>query len=321
MKWTQVKVTTTNEAIEALSEIINDCGVGGVQIEDDIDLKNFLENNYLNWDYVDEELANKKESDTIITFYVSQNEYGKNMLDEVLEKLENLKKEDFGLDFGTLDLFYNNLDDEEFLNSWKKYYRPFKMGERIVVCPSWETYELKENEIMFKIDPGSAFGTGLHQTTKLCTQFLEKYVDNNTNLFDIGTGSGILSIIALLLGAKSALAVDIDKNAVDVAIRNASDNNVENFIGLYGDIINDEKLRETIYEKKYEVITANIVADVIIMMKDVAFDLLKDDGHFITSGIIKDRKDDVVKALEEKGFIMKEMLEMDEWLSIVFVKR
>lgn len=320
MKWIEVKVVTTNEAIEAVSAVILDCGVQGVQIHDDADLKNFLEDNYLSWDYVDEELANKEDEDTVITFYVSQNDFGTDMLKNVQDALENMKNANVGLDLGTLDILFNDIDDEDYLNKWKKYYTPFKMGKRIVVCPSWETYELKDDELMFKIDPGSAFGTGLHQTTRLCTEFLEEYITDSTTILDIGTGSGILSIIGLLLGAKSALAVDIDKNAVDVAIRNANDNNVKNFTAYAGDITSDKELREIAYAQKYDIITANIVADVIIMIKDVAKDLLKDDGVFITSGIIKDRKDDVISELTNIGFEVKEIKSMDEWLSIVFVK-
>ncbi len=141
-----------------------------------------------------------------------------------------------------------------------------------------------------------------------------------TELFDIGTGSGILFIISLLLGAKSAFAIDIDKNAVDVAERNAKMNNIDNFSTMFGNIMEDKELREVAYSKKYDIISANIVADVIIMLKEVAFDLVKDDGVFITSGIIKEREQDVIVALEEIGFKVKEKAEMNDWLSIVFEK-
>ncbi len=198
MKWLQVKVITTTEAIEALSGILIDIGVQGVQIEDDLDLKNFLANNYLNWDYVDEELANKEESDTTITFYLSKNDYGMNMLKEIEQKIVEIKENDYGIDFGELSIFMKDVDDDDFLHNWKKYYSPFKIGEKIIVCPSWEDYKAKDDEIVFKIDPGTAFGTGLHQTTKLCATYLEKYTTEETELFDIGTGSGILFIISLL---------------------------------------------------------------------------------------------------------------------------
>ncbi len=320
MKWLEIKVITTNMAIEAVSGVVIDLGVQGVQIEDDLDLKNFLENNYLNWDYVDEELANKEESDTTITFYLSKNDYGLKILKDVEVALERLKTEDYGIDFGTLDMFMKDVDDDDFLHNWKKYYSPFKIGERIVVCPSWEDYIAKGDEIVFKIDPGTAFGTGLHQTTKLCAMYLEKYVNETTELLDVGTGSGILFIISLLLGAKNAFAIDIDKNAVDVAEKNAQMNNLENFTTMFGNILEDKELREMAYAKKYDVICANIVADVIIMIKDVCFDLVKDDGVFITSGIIKEREEDVINALTGIGFKVKEKREMDDWLSIVFEK-
>ncbi len=320
MEWLELKVITTNEAIEALSGALIDLGVQGVQIEDDLDLRNFLKNNYLNWDYVDEELANKEDSDTTITFYLSKNEYGLNILKDVEKRLEELKVADYGINFGTLDMFVKDINDDDFLHNWKKHYSPFKIGQKIIVCPSWEDYKGKDDEVVFTIDPGTAFGTGLHQTTKLVTQYLEKYITNETELFDIGTGSGILAIISLLLGGKSAFAIDIDKNAVDVAESNAKMNNVKNFSTMFGNIMEDEALREVAYSKKYDVITANIVADVIIMLKEVAFDLLKDDGVFITSGVIKDREKDVVDSLTALGFKVKEKEQMDEWLSIVFEK-
>ncbi len=320
MKWLEIKVITTTEAIEALSGILIDKGVQGVQIEDDLDLKNFLKNNYLNWDYVDDELQNKGESDTTITFYLSKNEYGSQILRDVKDAISWLKESDFGIDFGSLDMFMKDVDDDDFLHNWKKYYAPFKIGEKIVVCPDWEEYEAKDDEIVFKIEPGTAFGTGLHQTTKLVTLFLEKYINETSDIIDIGTGSGILSIIGLLLGAKSALAIDIDKNCVDVAENNAKMNFVQNFSTMFGDILVDEALREVAYAKKYDVICANIVADVIISIKDVAFDLIKDDGIFITSGIISEREQDVILALTEIGFKVKEKNQMDDWLSIVFTK-
>lgn len=320
MKWLEIKVITTNEAIEAVCGKLIDLGVQGVQIEDDLDLKNFLANNYLNWDYVDEELANKEPGDTVITFYLSKNDYGLGILKDVEKGLVDLKSDDFGIDFGTLEVFMKDVDDDDFLHNWKKYYSPFKIGKNVIVCPSWEDYQAKDAEVVFTIDPGTAFGTGLHQTTKLCTCFLEKYVTNDTELFDIGTGSGILAIISLLLGAKSAFAIDIDKNAVDVAENNAKMNNVKNFSTMFGNINVDEPLREVAYSKKYDIISANIVADVIIMIKEVAFDVLKDDGIFITSGIIKDREQDVIEALTNIGFKVKEKEQMDEWISIVFEK-
>ncbi len=320
MKWLELKVITTTEAIEALSGILIDRGVQGVQIEDDLDLKNFLNNNYLNWDYVDEELQNKKESDTTITFYLSKNEYGMSILKEVELALEELKVADYGLDFGTLEMFMKDVDDDDFLHNWKKYYSPFKIGDRIVVCPDWEEYEAKGDEIVFKIEPGTAFGTGLHQTTKLVTMFLEKYINESSEVFDIGTGSGILAIIALLLGAKSALAIDIDKNCVDVAENNAKMNFVKNFETMFGNILEDAPLREVAYAKKYDVICANIVADVIISIKEVAYEVIKDDGVFITSGIISERENDVIEALTGIGFRVVEKQQMDDWLSIVFAK-
>ncbi len=316
MEWIEVKVITKHEAIEALTAVLLDCGVEGTQIDDDIDLKKFLQNNYLDWDYVDEELANKTIEDTIITFYLSRNLYGMEMLKNIESALERALYVE-GVDFGSLELILKDVNDEDWSNNWKKYYKPFRIGEKVVVRPIWEDFQGEDSDIIFTIDPGSAFGTGLHQTTQLCIESLEKIGTDDKEILDLGCGSGILSIVSLLLGGKSATAVDIDKNAVDNALKNGEINKVQNYRGLFGDVLNDDSLVHNIKKVRYDIVVANIVADVIISLTPSVKEFIKNDGIFISSGIIKGRLDEVLGKFKEEGFEVLNAYEKDEWVCVV----
>ncbi|MBR1443549.1 MAG: 50S ribosomal protein L11 methyltransferase [Firmicutes bacterium] len=319
MEWTEIKIYTTAEGIEPVSAMLTDCGITGVQIEDDDELKEFVTTSSTYWDYVDEELLNKEHEDTRIKAYVSCNPYGNEMLMNIKEGLERLKNDDIGLDLGRLEMVLtDNLDDKVWLEKWKDYYKPFKVGEKIFIKPVWEENYDSEGRTVFNINPGHVFGTGLHQTTQLCMVQLEKYVNSATEIVDLGCGSGILSIISLLLGAKSAVAVDIDENAKKTAYENAALNGIgkENYTVLSGNVIDNEKLRDEIGYGKYDVAVANIIADVICAIAPTVKKELKKDGIFIASGIIKDRIEDVYAALKENGFTVVDTSVKDEWVSI-----
>ena len=319
MEWTEIKIYTTAEGIEPVSAMLTDCGITGVQIEDDDELKEFVTTSSTYWDYVDEELLNKEQEDTRIKAYVSCNPYGNEMLMNIKEGLERLKNDDIGLDLGRLEMVLtDNLDDKVWLEKWKDYYKPFKVGEKIFIKPVWEENYDSEGRTVFNINPGHVFGTGLHQTTQLCMVQLEKYVNSATEIVDLGCGSGILSIISLLLGAKSAVAVDIDENAKKTAYENAALNGIgkENYTVLSGNVIDNEKLRDEIGYGKYDVAVANIIADVICAIAPTVKKELKKDGIFIASGIIKDRIEDVYAALKENGFTVVDTSVKDEWVSI-----
>ncbi len=317
MEWIEVKIVTNHEAIEPLTGILLECGVEGTQIDDDIDLKDFLKNNYLDWDYVDEDLANKSIEDNLITFYLSRNLYGMEMLKNIENSLEQVDRLVKDVNFGTLEIILKDVDDEDWQNNWKKYYKPFRIGKRVIVKPIWEDYQGKEKDVIFTIDPGSAFGTGLHQTTQLCIEALERVTTEDKEILDLGCGSGILSIVSLLLGGNSATAVDIDKNAVDNALNNGFLNNVKNYRGLYGDVLNDVALVNSIKEIKYDIVVANIVADVIISLTSSVKSFVKKDGIFISSGIIKSRLDEVLNKLESENFKVLKTYEKDEWVCVV----
>ena len=230
-----------------------------------------------------------------------------------------MKQLDDENEFGRLEIHIDNMKEEDWANNWKKYFHPLEVGEKILIKPEWE--ELKDNtdRIVFNINPGMSFGTGGHYTTQLCIETLEKYIKPGVKVLDLGCGSGILSIISLLLGADSAFAVDIDPNAVDIAYQNAGKNDVD--ISKYtvkaGDIITNTELQNEIAKNEYDVVVANIVADVIIALAPKAREYMKKGGVFITSGIIEDRVDDVKAALEKCGFEINSIKQRKDWVSIV----
>ena len=241
------------------------------------------------------------------------------MLMAIRNTVAEMKQLDDESKFGRLEIHIDNMKEEDWANNWKKYFHPLEVGEKILIKPEWE--ELKDNtdRIVFNINPGMSFGTGGHYTTQLCIETLEKYIKPGVKVLDLGCGSGILSIISLLLGADSAFAVDIDPNAVDIAYQNAGMNDVD--ISKYtvkaGDIITDTELQNEIAKNEYDVVVANIVADVIIALAPKAREYMKKGGVFITSGIIEDRVDDVKAALEKCGFEINSIKQRKDWVSIV----
>lgn len=319
MEWTEVKIYTTTEGIEPVSAMLLETGVTGIQVEDDRQLKEYLSESSVYWDYVDEELLNKPIGETKLIVYVSSNPYGNEILLSIKEGLNRLKSMDIGLDLGRLELeTTENLNDEEWLNKWKDFYKPFKVGERLLIKPVWENVENTEGRVVFTINPGHVFGTGLHQTTQLCMLQLEKYVKETSVVADLGCGSGILSIVSLLFGAKSAFAVDIDANAIKTAYENAAFNGIDKsrYYVTSGNVVTDKALQDEIGYGKYDIVVANIIADVIIGISPVVSKQLKSDGVFIASGIIKDRVNDVYEALDKNGFEAVDTDLKDEWVSI-----
>lgn len=323
MEWTEVKIYTSTEGIEPVTAALLDMGVTGIQVEDDNELKDFLNTSSQYWDYVDEELLNKPVGETKITVYVSDNPYGEEILLHIKDAINRLKSMDLGIDMGRLEIeTISNLNDEEWLNKWKDFYKPFNVGRRILVKPVWEEVENPEGRVIFNINPGHVFGTGLHQTTQLCMLELEKYINENSVVADLGCGSGILSITALLLGAKSAFAVDIDANAVKTAYENAELSGVDKskYYVTSGNVIDDKRLQDEIGYNKYDIVVANIIADVICAISPVVPRQLKKGGVFIASGIIKERVDDVYAALDKCGLKAVSTNTKDEWVCITSVK-
>ena len=322
MNWLQLSISTTTEGIEPVCAVLMEAGVTGMEIEDREDFHNFLENNKSKWDYVDEDLLKSFDGETKVKFYVTDNACGLDMRSLVLEGLSRLKELDENKEYGELTVSSSEMKEEDWAENWKKYFKPLEVGDKILILPEWETLDTPTDRTVFTVNPGMSFGTGSHHTTQLCIKGLEKYLKPEMNVLDLGCGSGILSIIALLLGAKSAVAVDIDANAAEIAAQNAARNgiNKEKYSTLAGNILTDNKLLKTISEKEYDIVLANIVADVIIGIEPIVPPLLKKGGIFITSGIINDRSDEVVKTYGKTGFKLLERLEQGDWTALIYVK-
>ena len=312
--WLEVTIDTVTDCLEELAAYLTGCGIVGLVLEDEADLAEFADEQKSVWDDVDESLLEQRRGVSRVRFYVTDDEDGHVRLEEVTAGLEGFRSR-VGREAGTLAVSTLSLREEDWSENWKKYYTPFPVGERLYVVPEWMREDpVPEGRIPLYLNPGLIFGTGSHGTTRLCLEGVEKYVETDDNVLDLGTGSGILSIAALRLGARSAKGCDIDPKAGRVAAENASFNGIgEQFRCFTGDIIHDETLRAAL-AGKYELVLANIIADVIIPLCDVVGDYLTEDGLFLTSGIIAHRWEDVKAALERNDFEILERREREGWV-------
>ncbi len=317
MEWTEVNIYTASEGIELLCAKLMDIGIKGFVIQDAGDFNEFLENKDGKWDYIDEDLMGLSDCETRITVYLPSNSQGADMLLSIRAMLAELKEADTDGIYGRLEAELSSIREEDWANNWKQYFKPVKIGEKLVIKPSWEEYENDGSRIILEIDPASSFGTGQHHTTRLCLELLEKSLKSGDRILDMGCGSGILSIGAMLLGAESAVAVDIEQNAAETAMENAVKNSIssEKYETFYGNILTDEKLADRI-DAKYDVIAANIVADVLIAMKDHFLRYIKNGGILIVSGIIEERMHEVIGALEGVGFSDPEINVKEGWAAV-----
>ena len=311
MNWTEVKIYTTTAGIDPLTGSMLDLGLQGFMIEDAQDFDEFLHDTTPHWDYVDQAVMEKmKDCETCVTIYVADNPQGMEELMQVRQILARLKAQDPDGKYGRLELEMKDVDEEDWSNAWKKYYHPVQVGEHLVVCPSWEAYDRKPDDVVLTLNPGMAFGTGTHDTTRLCMELLEKYITPQDTVLDVGCGSGILAITAALLGANKIIGCDIDEVAVKVAGENAALNGVQDRIAFHqGDLTSQ-------VEGSFQIICANIVADVIIRLSEDAGRYLAKDGIFITSGIIDTREQDVLNALEQNGFQVIERRTSGGWVAL-----
>ncbi len=322
MEWTEVNIYTSVEGIDLICAGLMDIGIKGFAIQDPESFSEFLENKDGKWDYIDDDLLGLSDCESRITVYIPVNTQGAEMLASLKSMISDMKSKDTDKIYGRLEIECLGIREEDWANNWKQYFKPFKIGEKLIIKPSWETCENPENRIILEIDPASSFGTGQHHTTRLCLELLEKSLKKDDCILDMGCGSGILSIGALLLGAKDAVAVDIEENAVNTAVENAQKNNIsiENYHAYCGDIISNPDLAEKI-DSKYDIITANIVADVLIAMKDFFSRYLKDNGTLIISGIIVERMNEVIDAVESAGFLHQEYNTKEGWAAVKLIKK
>ena len=309
MKWIEVTIKTTTEAVEAITNILDDLRTGGVMIEDPKDFF-FQKKNELDWDYIEEEVFNKRNSDgVLIKTYISEERNVMELVETVKQKVSALTG--FGIDIGEGSVSLGQVNEEDWANEWKKYYKPTKIGEKLVVKPTWEDYEVQDGDLVIELDPGMAFGTGTHETTTMCMRELEKYVTEDSKVFDIGCGSGILAIAAAKLGAKDVIAVDLDEVAVKVAAENVAHNHVQDSVQvLHGNLID-------VVSDKADIVVANIIADIIKILARDVHSCMKEDAVFISSGIIHAKVNEVKESLIENGFEIIEVKTLGEWNAIV----
>lgn len=305
--WIEVRVITKSEALEPISGIFYSLDCKGVAIEDPEDILG-REQGPLTWDFADINVLEHKGKVAVVKAYFAEEDNIEDVLQYVNERLTELKE--MGLDLGEAKVEHEKMYEEDWANTWKQYYKPSKVGEKIVVKPIWEEYEAKDGELVVDLDPGMAFGTGTHETTRMCIQALERYVKEESTVFDVGCGSGILAIAAAKLGAKLAVGVDLDPVAVESSIENVGYNNLKNIEILHGNLVE-------VIDGKADIVVANILAEIICILTDDVKRVLKDSGVFITSGIIHDRVDMVCEKLEDTGFEVIEKNRDGEWNCIV----
>ncbi len=317
MKWTRVTVETTTEATDMLSYLLDEYGVEGIEIEDKIPLSEADKQAM----YIDI-LSELPPDDGIayISCYVDEQMDVKALCQYIQEQLQEMSTY---MHVGDGKISIGETDDKDWMNRWKDFFHPFRLEDNIVIQPTWtETADVKPDDIVIQIDPGTAFGTGSHETTRLCITNLKKYLqaDGSSEVLDAGCGSGILSIVAMKLGAKRVYGIDIDELAVQASIENLELNDIpkERYEIVKGDVIGDREFADSVAKiGQYDIVVANILADVIIPLSGVIRPFMKADGVFITSGIIDDKEDAVKKALLENGFEIVDIIYLGEWVSIV----
>ena len=308
--WIEITIHTTNEASEIVESILLDYGSTGVAIEDPTTLEENLHDDF--GTIVELSPTDYPEVGVVVKGYINELNFDDETFNRFKDELEQLGKNINIGEFFKIET--TTIQDSDWENSWKDYFDILNIGEKFVIVPTWREYENEEDKYVINIDPGMAFGTGGHETTSLCIKNLEKYVKPHDNVIDVGCGSGILSIAASYLTDGSLKAVDLDKLAVDVSRENFALNNLENRIEV------EEASLLTKETEKYDVIVANILAHIIELMLEDAYKLLEDGGYFITSGIIKDKKDELLEKMLKQGFKLVEETSDNEWYSFVATK-
>lgn len=312
MKWNQFRLKTTTEAEDIVSSMLADLGIEGVQIEDKIPLTQSDKEQM----FVDI-LPDMPEDDgcAYLTFYLDEEVDKHEMLLKVRQELEEMRSY---LNVGDCTIEESQTEDVDWVNNWKQYFHQFYIDD-ILVIPSWENVEAKDSDKMvIHIDPGTAFGTGMHETTQLCIRQLKKYVTEDTEILDVGCGSGILGMLALKFGAKHSVGTDLDPCAINATYENMDNNGIsrDQYEVMIGNIIDDKEVQDKVGYEKYDIVAANILADVLVPLTPVIIHQLKKGGIYITSGIIEDKEEVVVEAVKKAGLEVLEVNHQGEWVSV-----
>ena len=308
VKWSEIMIHTTNEAIEPISNILHEAGASGVVIEDPFDLIKEREDQFgeiyqLNPDDYPEE-------GVIIKAYIAVNSFLGETIEEIKQSINNLTE--LNIDIGHNDVSISEVNEEEWATAWKKYYNPVKISEKFTIVPTWEEYEpVSSDELIIELDPGMAFGTGTHPTTVMCIQALERTVKQGDSVIDVGTGSGVLSIAAAMLGAGKVTALDLDEVAVQSARLNVKLNKVQSVV-----TVSKNDLLQGM-DGQVDVVVSNILAEVIMSFTDDVAKAVKMGGYFIASGIIQQKKDQVKDAMIASGFTIEETIIMEDWVAFI----
>ena len=318
MKWLEITVSTTDEGADMVSARLSMLGVNEVSIVQGHDAVERIMNETVKyWDYADDAALDKQPAVQAYLAVLPEND---GILERVRDSMRELKamEDEIGICFGSLAVSSREVDEEDWANNWKAYFKPITVGDRLIVCPTWENADDDGSRAILRIDPGMAFGTGSHHTTRMCLELIERYMKKGDSVVDIGCGSGILSASAILMGAGEAVALDIDPVATKVAAETAELNGIDlmKYTVYTGDILTDEQIREAVTKRKFDVVLANIVANVIIALAPLVPKLMHKDSVFIASGIIDDRLDEVAAALEANGLRIDEIREGEDWRAI-----
>ena len=312
MKWNKYRMKTTTEAVDLISYTLGEMGIEGIEIEDKIPLSDEDKKKM----FIDI-LPDLGEDDGVayVSFYIEPEKDHAETLQEVTEAVKELA--DF-VDIGDATIEKSETADVDWMNNWKQYFHQFYIDD-ILVIPSWENVEAKDSDKMvIHIDPGTAFGTGMHETTQLCIRQLKKYVTEDTEILDVGCGSGILGMLALKFGAKHSVGTDLDPCAIDATYENMDNNGIsrDQYEVMIGNIIDDKEVQDKVGYEKYDIVAANILADVLVPLTPVIIHQLKKGGIYITSGIIEDKEEVVVEAVKKAGLEVLEVNHQGEWVSV-----
>ena len=321
MQWIEVTISTSSAGIDLVAARLTALGFDSFIMDDQQDFHDFLEQNRQYWDYVDEDLSRQMEGLSQIRLYLEDQPGTAETVAALQEQLQLLRRQFPSVDFGPLTVGTNVCRDEDWENNWKQYYQPLEIGEHLLVVPCWLEAENPEGRIPVRLDPGMIFGTGAHASTQMCMCALEQTISGGERVIDLGSGSGILSFTALLLGAAEATGVDIDPKAEDIARENAAFNNLgpDRFRAVTANVLEDPDRMQQLAAGGYDVVLANIVADVIIPLASMVPRFLRPGGRFICSGILNTRLPEVLDALEAAGLRATGQRQMDDWVQLTAV--